>query len=547
MTTIFVFGASLAYLLISYDYGLRIDDEGYLLAGVTRLLSGQIPYIDFPQNYSPGRYYLFAALFRLFGEDLLVIRIFWVVLIASSAALAFLLARRLVPRYTALIAAVLVTVVPAPVHKSFFIFIPLLNLYLAALYLEERVSPFWLGCVSGVTILFRQDVGAVGMLVGLAAIFIDKMRSQYQSACNAGDKRRGRRRHTPFFLGILCSLLPLFLYYGIHSGIGELVSQLLFAGLKANKGKPLPYPNAIFLIRHIFTRPSLYFLIVFYAPLVLYALSLGLIIKKIAGKNVPTATSLHAMILLTGLLIFPQVLIRSDFSHISQVLPPFYLLITYWITHSANFAGNKSAGAATRLLSATLSTFLIAVVLYVAAFNIFLFQNQRSPFFTRFSREHDYRTLDIPRARVLLPHNMCEILSSVVRHVTIHTCAGDYLIAMPYAPIFNFLTDRPNPTRYDIFLPGEMDGSEEQQHEITRSMENPRLKYVIMDDQPQSGIDAQQIEQTIPEVYKYIAEHFVLEKEIGSYRILRRIDADTNCSGHQDRQTSRDESRAENE
>ena len=534
LTPLLIFGICLVYLGLSYNYGLRTDDEGYLLAGITRILSGHIPYIDFPENYSPGQFYLFAALFKRFGPDLLLIRRFWVLLNALSAVLAYLVARRVAPAWAALIPALLVCVVPAPVHKSFFLFIPLLNLYATALYLEKRVGPFRLGFLAGGTILFRQDVGSVGVLVGLAAIFVDAMRSQHQSACNSGDKKQGRRRYTPFFLGILCSLLPLFVYYGIHSGIGELVSQLLFAGLKANKGKPLPYPNAIFLIRHIFTRPSLYFLIVFYAPLVLYALSLILIIKNIAEKNVPLSASFHAMILLSGLLIFPQVLIRSDFSHISQVLPPVYLLIAYWIARSGNSARDKSAAPATRLLNATFSVLLIASVLYVAVFNVFLFQNQRSPFFTRFSREHDYKTLDNPRARVLIPYTMCEILSLVVRQVTTHTCAGDYLIAMPYAPIFNFLTGRPNPSRYDIFLPGEMDGSEAQQRAIILSMENPRLIYVIMDDQPQSGMDAQQIKNTIPDVHRYIAGHFALEKVVGPYRILRRTDADTHCADHQE-------------
>ncbi|MFQ5768646.1 MAG: hypothetical protein ACE5ID_11785, partial [Acidobacteriota bacterium] len=51
--------------------GLRLDDEGYILALALRVWKGQQPYRDFFTLYPPPVYYLLAALFQWFGPSLL--------------------------------------------------------------------------------------------------------------------------------------------------------------------------------------------------------------------------------------------------------------------------------------------------------------------------------------------------------------------------------------------------------------------------------------------------------------------------------------------
>ncbi len=88
---------SLLVFLTYWDYGIN-DDEGYLLGGVTRILRGEVLYRDFHHTYAPGGFYLVALLFRVFGEDLLVLRALWVVLRVLIIALAYLAGRRILPR-----------------------------------------------------------------------------------------------------------------------------------------------------------------------------------------------------------------------------------------------------------------------------------------------------------------------------------------------------------------------------------------------------------------------------------------------------------------
>lgn len=521
-----IFGFSLFYLFLSYPYGLRIGDEGYLVAGVTRILDGQIPYIDNQQNYSPGQFYLFAIFFKLFGLNLLLIRKFWVILNAVSAVLAFLLARRMVPLRMAFLPSVLVTIMPSPMHKSFFVFIPLLNLYLTALYLEKRIAPVWFGLVVGLTILFRQDAGFAGVIVGLAAILlydIEKTEHREKEPFHPSRISNIISGWSHFSIGVICALLPLLLYFWAHSGLRELVTQLLFSGLRANKAKALPFPDIHIIVQNLLHGESFYLLVIYYMPFVIYAGSLCLIIKNIVERKTGTPPVFHSMVFLTGIMVFFQAMARSDKAHMLQVLPPFYLLLTYWIFRSWAWARDKSASLLKRIPGLALFFILMGSAVYLNIFHLFLSYNQKSPFFTIFSKQYTYRTLDSPRAKVRLLESDYETVSAVVKYIMDHSSDQDYLLCMPYASIFNFIAGRRNPTRYEVFRRGEMDGSQKQQQEIIRSLENPRLKYIVLDDRTPDGIQSQRMEYYMPEVYEFILKNFQPVKRISPYLILARI------------------------
>ena len=53
-----------------------VYDEGLILTAAMRVAAGQIPHRDFYTNYGPAQFYLLAGLFKLFGESLLVERLF---------------------------------------------------------------------------------------------------------------------------------------------------------------------------------------------------------------------------------------------------------------------------------------------------------------------------------------------------------------------------------------------------------------------------------------------------------------------------------------
>lgn len=64
---IYTFG--FIYLLISFNYGINIYDEGIVLVGGMRVLAGDLPYLDFWTIYSPAVYY-FSAFLQLISHHI---------------------------------------------------------------------------------------------------------------------------------------------------------------------------------------------------------------------------------------------------------------------------------------------------------------------------------------------------------------------------------------------------------------------------------------------------------------------------------------------
>jgi hypothetical protein len=69
----------------------------------------------------------------------------------------------------------------------------------------------------------------------------------------------------------------------------------------------------------------------------------------------------------------------------------------------------------------------------------------------------EYMSLDLPRAPVLLPVHAAKSYRGVVDYIQTHTDPGEPIFVFPVVPMFYFLADRPNPTRYNHLQPGVAD------------------------------------------------------------------------------------------
>src|SRR5260370_20508031 len=107
VTPLLVFLLSLGYLCAFVRYSSLEPDEGILLQGGQRILEGQIPYRDFFSFYTPGAFYLVAAMFKVFGNAFVVARMSLAITGAACSVVTYALARRVSSRGFALFAAAL--------------------------------------------------------------------------------------------------------------------------------------------------------------------------------------------------------------------------------------------------------------------------------------------------------------------------------------------------------------------------------------------------------------------------------------------------------
>ncbi|HVC11881.1 MAG TPA: glycosyltransferase, partial [Burkholderiales bacterium] len=111
----------LIYYLRFFNYGIDLDDEGFLLANAASVLHGGWPIADY-YSYPPLSYWILALAFRAFGELVIVERVLLMCFLIVNVYLVFWIARRVLPLGWALFPAALYAAAPGPWYKLFFIF-----------------------------------------------------------------------------------------------------------------------------------------------------------------------------------------------------------------------------------------------------------------------------------------------------------------------------------------------------------------------------------------------------------------------------------------
>jgi hypothetical protein len=91
----------------------------------------------------------------------------------------------------------------------------------------------------------------------------------------------------------------------------------------------------------------------------------------------------------------------------------------------------------------------------------------------------DYAELGLARAPVVVPRRVAEDVRGVVAYVQAGTPQGQPLFVYPVAPLLNFLADRPNPTRFDHYLPGTL--TPDDLARAVSELDNARPRYVVWD------------------------------------------------------------------
>jgi len=498
--------------LLRWD--IVVGDEGYLVAAVERVLDGQVPYRDFQRDYAPGMYYLFAGLFTMVGDDLLVTRIVWLVMLCIVSAGCYLVARKLAPRWAAVWAGLLPILLMPPIHKMI---VPLSVVAGLALCLPlaravvGRKSAFATGAAIGLMAFFRQDVAAYTFVIASLTLVVA---SVLGAPARRGSAGRAISPWVWMCAGVLMFWAPILSAFASIGALREMIAQMLFDGLKDNAGMSVPLPAMAGVFSGTLSQRLL--TSIFYLPTTTALIGTCAIIAAAVRRKFSVGYIILAQWTLMALFVHLVYMVRCDVAHIKQGLTAPSLILAWaagavWAHGRQAPRGRVRQGAA--FATAMLCAWACAVLCYGAISDLKAgYDGMRAGV-----------ALDEPKAMVFLPEVRCGEMTRLVAAVRANTAKGDPIFVAPCEPILFFLTQRRNPTRYDSLFPGIV-SSPAVQAEIVRDMEKSQVRLVLLCDYVLDGVPERRFRVYMPQVAAHIAKNFRAAGRIRGWEVwLRKL------------------------
>jgi len=465
-----IFIISLLYLFLFRRHSGIDPDEGIVLQGADRILRGEVPYRDFFSFYTPGSFYLVAALFKVFGNSFLAARTSIAAVGAGCSVITYLLSRRVCSRKIALLAAAFTMTNGVAyrflvLHNWYSTFFACLTIF-AAVKLLESQKPTWgfaTGSLAALTILIEQSKG-VGLCLGLFlgfAILVGLGRRRYSEA----------RNFVVFAIGFLWPWIATFSYFASQHAVKIMLQDWLWPLLHYTSANHVPYgyqnwtadareailhsgPMWVRICKYIAVSPG------FIVPLLPLA---GVVwlgywgVRVWKNKRDASANSDYYVLVSGGLsgLLLSAVIVRADIAHVMDLAPLWYVVLA-WILGSRNFQSNLLK----KLRPALIVYFCVSFGLMSLALilNINGTENR----------------IQTRRGVVMTPGK-----DTVLDFVQAHIPAGTELLVYPYLPLYNYLTETHSPARLDFFQAGMNTAA--QADGIIADLESKKIHAVLFE------------------------------------------------------------------
>ncbi len=224
-------------------------DEGLLLTGAMRVVAGQVPHRDFYAIYGPAYFYVPAALFRIFGQSVIIVRLLGhfvgSLTVAATYAITSSYCRRSVALGTAgvtflwlcgLIGQIFTTVFPVALLSlvSSIILVPLF----AGPVTRKRLCAA--GAIAGLSALYRYDTGVALLAVQVCVIVI----AGYLRPHPTSGRASIIASLWPYLLGFAILTAPPIIYFLSVSPLYPLVFDVVILQARNyQSGRQLPFPG----------------------------------------------------------------------------------------------------------------------------------------------------------------------------------------------------------------------------------------------------------------------------------------------------------------
>jgi hypothetical protein len=484
-----------------FDRGLDAFDAGLFAAEAERVATGGVYGRDFLAPYGPGRYYLIAALFSLFGYSLKVQALLWVLLRGVAGALAYLIGRHFLPRKSALLPALVILAAPGALHKSFF---QVGALLLVLLYLRYRGRPGPLRCgIAGlgtaVVALFRVDVGVFGACSLVVLLLLELLWDRPRPGTGVLVRRIGS-----FALGAALVALPAACYFMAVSDVGFIIQAewhrtSLVSGFadvvrvpSITEALKAPDPaSAKLLMLALLLRgvPLIYLFVLVHA--------IFLRVRQGAMKGGLELLGLAVF----GIPILNQVRITPTFNHLLHALPLAAISWAVWI-HAIK-DGPLLRWIPLRSLRSVIVAAVLIVPLALPVYYNLAHTRGVLPG-SILNRTEFNEPFLLERAGIYETRQNVDELERAVRYIQSTTGPEDPLFAGPFSPALNFLSQRRPAIRF--LEPFYYFRNEAFQRQVIEDLERTRPPLILLD--PTIRVGGQDLERDAPLVFAYIKAHY---------------------------------------
>ena len=298
------------YLLISFNYGINIYDEGLVLVGGMRVLSGDMPYLDFWTIYSPGVYY-FSALLQIFSQQIwlhkfIAIAISYIIAFQLNNIYNLLTGKR---NYAVFIAAIILSgfgikyLSPASLGMMVALFSVVHTLKYFKSSDEKHI--LYSGLFIGLTAIIRHDFAAYLFIPLLLSLIFDMNRENLL------------RKIGKLLIGILPAIL-VYIILGAIVGYGNMIKQIIvFPLTEFSVTRALPFP-LIWEAKAISDSVSNYVFNIWIALVFLLPPVLAILNYVYYRRHAHASLFIYFGLLV--LLFYNQALNRSDYVHLLPAL-----------------------------------------------------------------------------------------------------------------------------------------------------------------------------------------------------------------------------------
>ena len=456
--------ALIYYLSFMADFPFGIADEGYLYYVAFALQQGQLPYQDIQlYNYLPGPFYLFSAVFELFGPNILAARSVMAIGLALVPWLLYRNARRFVSTYLAFAIALVILLVPGPWHK-FYINLLGLALVYCAVGLYRDWNKRWAlayGLVLGLAFIMRMDIAIAGFLA--LPLLLWGSSSNYWRPSGAQTRRAWAFKVFAWVgLGFVVLNLPYQIFLWQQGLIGDMYQQYIEIWqrlLQRSETPGLAIPSIAVLLDLDFTTifPWLYYgsfiaILVLGVHIFLSAINYG-------DESNRHRTFMLLIVFFWVLTNLPQYVIeRPDLGHITQRSGAIFLPIAIILQQSLTILWTHPH-VTRRLVNAIIALLITTYSLFYTQ-GLILYHHPSS---TWYQLSNGISFPDRGN------------LAKMVEYVLKNSDDLEPVAAYPYIPGFNFLSGRLMPGRHVYLIPRYI--NDKQQQEVINDLRRVRFVF----------------------------------------------------------------------